>query len=60
MGENYEKIKKANIKPFDITDLKPKDKPIKAEKKDKIREDSDDYFSIQITIPSGKYIILYN
>jgi len=53
-GENYERIKNADIKPFNITDLKKK----KEEKSEKLTTENetneDEYFSIQITIPSGK------
>lgn len=50
VGENWERVRKANIKPFNITDLNKKKEP-KLEKKE---DNKDDYFSIEITIPSGK------
>ena len=48
IGENYEKIKKANIQPFDITDLRNKNKEKNNNKK------NEDFFTIQIKIPSGR------
>ena len=50
-GENWQKIKNSNIKPFDITDLKPK------LDKSSIK-DNQEYFSIQIAIPNGRERIL--
>jgi len=50
-GQNYEKIKKANIKAFNITDLNKKENKIV---EDENKEDNDNYFSIQVTIPTGK------
>ena len=48
VGENYEKIKKANIQPFDITDLRNKNKDKNNDKK------NEEFFTIQIKIPSGR------
>jgi hypothetical protein len=46
VGENYENIKKANIRPFNITDLK---------KKTENEEDQEEnYFTIDIKVPSGR------
>lgn len=56
-GENYERVKNADIKPFNITDLKKK-KEEKSQTQKVTTENNanneDEYFSIQITIPSGK------
>lgn len=54
-GKNWIKVKTAKIKPFDITDLKPKETSIENEKK---FDDDDEYFSIHITIPNGKERVL--
>ena len=58
IGENYERIKTADIRPFNITDLrKKKEKEEKAQKLTTENEATlpeEEYFSIQITIPSGK------
>lgn len=51
-GENWEKVKNSWIKPFNITDLRPKDKESVIENQD------EEYFSIQITIPNGKERVL--
>jgi len=53
-GENWEKVKKTKVKPFDITDLKPKNKENESQR----NLSNDEYFSIQITIPNGKDRIL--
>ena len=45
-GENYEKIKKRTITPFNITDLRKE----KIQKKKK----EDDYFTMKIKIPNGQ------
>lgn len=44
-GENYEKVKNANIQPFNITDMQKNKNNKKATK---------DYFTIQVKIPTGK------
>jgi hypothetical protein len=53
-GENWLKVKMANIKPFDITDLRP---PEENSLQASAKED-DEYFSIHITIPNGKERVL--
>ncbi len=45
-GENYEKIKRRAITPFNITDMKKKRKKNKKEK--------EDFFTLQIKIPNGQ------
>ena len=52
-GENWEKVKNEKVRPFDITDLKPKDSSIKEN-----NIENEEYFSIQITIPNGKERLL--
>ena len=47
IGQNYEKIKKKNIQPFNITDLKKNN-----DKKDFKKDEQ--FFTIQIKIPNGK------
>ena len=47
IGQNYEKIKKKNIQPFNITDLKKNN-----DKKD--FKKNEQFFTIQIKIPNGK------
>ncbi len=47
IGQNYEKIKKQNIQPFNITDLKKNN-----DKKD--FKKNEQFFTIQIKIPNGK------
>lgn len=53
-GENYEKIKKANIQPFDITDLRKKDQSKSKNSSSGTRSRNEDFFTIQIKIPNGK------
>lgn len=52
-GDNWEKVKNAKIRPFNITDLKQKEKDFETN-----QNKDDEYFSIQITIPNGKERIL--
>ena len=42
-GENYEKLKRRAITPFNITDMKKK-----------IKKNNDDYFIMKIKIPNGQ------
>jgi hypothetical protein len=49
-GENYEKIKRRSITPFNITDMKKKNKKNKKEK--------EDFFTLQIKIPNGQLRVL--
>ena len=49
-GENYEKIKRRAITPFNITDMKKKRKKNKKEK--------EDFFTLQIKIPNGQLRVL--
>ena len=50
-GDNWERVKNSKVKPFNITDLKPK--------KEKVEQsDEKEYFTIQITIPNGKERVL--
>ena len=46
-GENYEKIKRRSISPFNITDMKRKQKRKK-------NPENEDYFTLQIKIPNGQ------
>ena len=64
-GENWLKVKNEKIKPFNITDLKSKgyrSTNSNAINNDNIsennKEEQDEYFSIQITIPNGKERVL--
>ena len=52
-GENYEKVKKANIQPFDITDLRKKDGS-KSKYSYRTKNKNEDFFTIEIKIPNGK------
>ena len=45
-GENYEKIKKRSISPFNITDMK--------KKRRRKNQENEDYFTLQIKIPNGQ------
>ena len=46
-GENYEKIKKRSITPFNITDMRKKNKS-------RINHSKDEFFTLQIKIPNGQ------
>ena len=50
-GENYEKIKRRAITPFDITDMRNKNKKRNNKSNNK---NKDGFFSLQIKIPNGK------
>ena len=45
-GENYEKLKRRSITPFNITDMRKKNKDKK--------KGNEDYITLQIKIPNGK------
>lgn len=50
-GENYEKIRRRAITPFNITDMRNKNKKRRNKSKNKKK---DEFFSLQIKIPNGK------
>ena len=70
IGENYEKVKRMNIKPFDITDIRKQNKEIKKQiyKKNNTQYDDnssiiesdgyDDYFTIEVLVQNGKKKVL--
>ena len=51
-GDNYEKIKNANIQPFNITDLSKLDEETESSQS-RQRED-EDFFSMDINVAKGK------
>ena len=67
VGENYEKVKRMNIKPFDITDIRKQNKieerkrkekyNIQVEESDSESDGNDDYFTIEILVHGKKKVL---